>query len=233
MVPRLEPDFRILRGDQRGAGSGCAALSRSMTCWRYGRLQTAGLKPLFPRRHRIGRGHCSGLRSVVQTISRRSRSARRASGSIRIAGAICWAFRTARREGMRAIVDRVFERTYPAHDLGDPAVYAEHRGRTLAIDPVCYAHANRMRRTFCWRDRSRIDAVPSAGQPARSDAPPARNATPRFSAYGIRGRQRPHHGLQAPDQVAENSNFLSQAVRHGQGRAGVLPEAGGVHPGKR
>ena len=27
---------------------------------------------------------------------------------------------------------------------GDPQVFAEHRGRFLAIDPVCYGHANRM-----------------------------------------------------------------------------------------
>ena len=45
---------------------------------------------------------------------------------------------------MRAIVDMVFERTYPPHDRGDPETYAEHRGRFLAIDPVCYAHANAM-----------------------------------------------------------------------------------------
>jgi 3-oxoadipate enol-lactonase len=55
----------------------------------------------------------------------------------------------AAREGMRAIVDVVFERTYPSQthsrdDRGDPQAYAEHRGRFLAIDPVCYAHANRM-----------------------------------------------------------------------------------------
>jgi 3-oxoadipate enol-lactonase len=45
---------------------------------------------------------------------------------------------------MRAIVDLVFERTYPKHDRGDPEIHAEHRARFLAIDPVCYAHANRM-----------------------------------------------------------------------------------------
>ena len=45
---------------------------------------------------------------------------------------------------MRAIVDIVFEKTYPSHDRGDPETYGEHRARFLAIDPVCYAHANRM-----------------------------------------------------------------------------------------
>lgn len=50
----------------------------------------------------------------------------------------------AMRDGMASIIDVVFEKTYPRDAIPDAETYAEHRARFLAIDPVCYALANRM-----------------------------------------------------------------------------------------
>jgi len=50
----------------------------------------------------------------------------------------------AMRDGMASIIDVVFEKTYPRDAVPDAETYAEHRARFLAIDPVCYALANRM-----------------------------------------------------------------------------------------
>lgn len=48
----------------------------------------------------------------------------------------------AAREGMRAIVDTVLDRSWPADRRGDGAAFSAYRARFLAIDPVCYAQAN-------------------------------------------------------------------------------------------
>jgi len=48
----------------------------------------------------------------------------------------------AAREGMRAIVDTVLDRSWPPDRRGDGAAFAAYRARFLAIDPVCYAQAN-------------------------------------------------------------------------------------------
>ena len=48
------------------------------------------------------------------------------------------------REGMRAVIDVVFERSFPEDMITDRAVYNEYRSRFLAIDPFCYEQANAM-----------------------------------------------------------------------------------------
>ncbi|MGV3651527.1 MAG: alpha/beta fold hydrolase, partial [Devosia sp.] len=50
----------------------------------------------------------------------------------------------AREEGMRAVVDLVFDRSYPPGTITDQHVHDEYRARFLAIDPVCYEMANHM-----------------------------------------------------------------------------------------
>jgi 3-oxoadipate enol-lactonase len=150
VVPALEQDFRILRADQRGAG-----LSEKVRA-------PFGLDDLVSDAHRVMQA--AGLAPPCYVAGIASGAAIAAALALRYpeevaALALCAPSlgtnpdrahyllersETARRDGMRAIVDMVFERTYPKHDRGDPDVYAEHRARFLAIDPVCYAHANRM-----------------------------------------------------------------------------------------
>jgi 3-oxoadipate enol-lactonase len=150
VVPALEADFRILRADQRGAG-----LSEKVRA-------PFGLDDLVTDTHRVLR--TAGLAPPYYVAGIASGAAIAAALALRYprevaALALCAPSlgtdparrnyllersETARREGMRAIIDMVFERTYPQHDRGDPQAYAEHRGRFLAIDPVCYAHANAM-----------------------------------------------------------------------------------------
>ena len=48
------------------------------------------------------------------------------------------------REGMRSVIDVVFERSFPEDMISDRAVYEEYRARFLAIDPFCYEQANAM-----------------------------------------------------------------------------------------
>lgn len=50
----------------------------------------------------------------------------------------------AREQGMRSVIDVVFERSYPQDMITDRVVYDEYRSRFLAIDPVCYDLANHM-----------------------------------------------------------------------------------------
>lgn len=48
------------------------------------------------------------------------------------------------RDGMRAIIDEALSKSYPPEMIRDRAVYEAYRARVLAIDPVCYAAANRV-----------------------------------------------------------------------------------------
>jgi 3-oxoadipate enol-lactonase len=150
VVPLLEADFRILRADQRGAGLSEKVRAPfcldDMVADTHRLLRTAGLKPPY-----CVAGIASGA-AIAAAL------ALRYPGEV-AALALCAPSlgtnpdrrhyllersKTAQCEGMRAIVDMVFEKTYPQHDRGEPEVYAEHRARFLAIDPACYAHANRM-----------------------------------------------------------------------------------------
>jgi 3-oxoadipate enol-lactonase len=150
VAPRLEADFRILRADQRGAGlsekvrapfglGDLVADTRRL-------MQAAGLKPP----HYVA-GIASGAAIAAAWALRWPREVAALALCAPSLGTdpdrrhyLLERSEIAKRAGMRAIVDMVFERTYPPHDRGDPQAYAEHRARFLAIDPVCYANANRM-----------------------------------------------------------------------------------------
>jgi 3-oxoadipate enol-lactonase len=150
VVPKLEKDFRILRYDQRGAGLSEKVRAPfnldDMVSDVERLLATSGLRPPY---HVAG--IASGAAIAVGLALRRPYDV--------AALALCapslqtdpdrWHYllersETAKREGMQAIVDMVFERTYPKDGTVDPDIYAAHRARFLAIDPVCYANANRM-----------------------------------------------------------------------------------------
>jgi 3-oxoadipate enol-lactonase len=193
VVPRLEPDFRILRGDQRGAGLSEKARSAFALDDLVGDtrrlLRTAGLKPPY-----FLAGVASGAAvaaafalSFPDDVAALALCAPSLGTDPDRRRYLLERSETARREGMRAIVDRVFERTYPAHDLGDPAAYAEHRGRFLAIDPVCYAHANRM-----------LADVSLEGSLARIECP----------CLLLAGR---HDQMRPPAQVERYARFLKHA----------------------
>ena len=150
VLPGLEADFRILRADQRGAGLSEKVRAPfsldDLVTDTLRLLQTAGLPPPYY----VG-GIASGAAIAAALALRRPREVAALALCAPSLGTnpdrrhyLLERSETARREGMRSIVDMVFERTYPQHDRGDPEVYSEHRGRFLAIDPVCYAHANRM-----------------------------------------------------------------------------------------
>jgi 3-oxoadipate enol-lactonase len=150
VVPGLAADFRILRADQRGAGlsekvrapftlDDLVADARRL-------MQTAGLAPPY-----CVAGIASGAAIAAAWALRWPREVAALALCAPSLGTdpnrrhyLLERSETAKRAGMRAIVDMVFEKTYPQHDRGDPQAYSEHRARFLAIDPVCYAHANRM-----------------------------------------------------------------------------------------
>jgi 3-oxoadipate enol-lactonase len=150
VLPGLEADFCILRADQRGAGLSEKVRAPfgldDLVTDTLRLLQTAGLPPPY---------YVAGIASGAAIAAALALRAPHAVAALALCAPSLGAnpdrrhyllerSETAKREGMRAIVDMVFERTYPQHDRGDPEIYSEHRARFLAIDPVCYAHANRM-----------------------------------------------------------------------------------------
>jgi 3-oxoadipate enol-lactonase len=150
VVPALAADFRILRADQRGAGLSEKVRApfslHDLVADTHRLMQTAGLTPPY-----YVAGIASGAVIAAALALRYPREVAALALCAPSLGTnpdrrhyLLERSETAKRDGMRAIVDMVFERTYPQNDRGDPNIYAEHRARFLAIDPVCYAHANRM-----------------------------------------------------------------------------------------
>jgi 3-oxoadipate enol-lactonase len=150
VVPALAADFRILRADQRGAGLSEKVRAPfgldDLVADTLALLQTAGLEPPY-----YVAGIASGAAIAAALALRRPDEVAALALCAPSLGTspdrrhyLLERSETAARQGMRAIVDMVFEKTYPKHDRGDPETYAEHRARFLAIDPVCYGHANRM-----------------------------------------------------------------------------------------
>jgi 3-oxoadipate enol-lactonase len=150
VLPKLEADFHVLRYDQRGTGLSekvRAPFSLDDMVSDIERLlATSGLKPPYDVA-----GIASGAAIAVGLALRRPAEV----GALALCAPslqtdpdrrhyLLDRSEKAKREGMRAIIDRVFERTYPKDGAIGPEICAEHRARFLAIDPVCYAHANRM-----------------------------------------------------------------------------------------
>jgi 3-oxoadipate enol-lactonase len=150
VVPALAADFRILRADQRGAGLSEKVRSPfgldELVSDAYRVVQSAGLPPPY---HVAGIASGAAIAAALalrhpEEVAALALCAPSLSTNPDRRRYLLERSEAARREGMRAIVDLVFERTYPKHDRGDPQAHAEHRARFLAIDTVCYAHANRM-----------------------------------------------------------------------------------------
>jgi 3-oxoadipate enol-lactonase len=150
VVPYLEDDFRILRVDQRGAGLSEKVRTRfdvtDLAADTEAILRAAGLAPPY-----FIAGVASGAAVAVALADRQPNDVAALallapSLSVNPDRRKYLLDRSdkAMREGMRSIIDVVFEKTYPRDAVPDAEIYAEHRARFLAIDPVCYALANRM-----------------------------------------------------------------------------------------
>lgn len=150
VTPRLEPDFRILRSDQRGAGLSEKVRApftlADLVADTDRVVEASGLQPPF-----YVAGVASGAAIAVAYALQRPRDVRALALCAPALQAnpersryLLERSERAMREGMRAIIDVVFERSYPEEVIRDRAIYDEYRARFLAIDPVCYAHANRV-----------------------------------------------------------------------------------------
>jgi 3-oxoadipate enol-lactonase len=223
VVPGLVADFRILRADQRGAGlsekvrapfglDDLVADTRRL-------VQAAGLKPPY-----YVAGIASGAAIAAALALRCPHEVAALALCAPSLGTdparrhyLLERSETAKRAGMRAIVDMVFEKTYPPHDRGDGQAYSEHRARFLAIDPVCYAHANRMLAEVALESSLRQIACPCLLLAGRHDQmrPPAQ--VERYAALFRRAELALIDSghimvVQAPDAVAQamRTFFLAQ-----------------------
>ena len=145
VLPLLDPRFRTLRLDSRGAGLsetvrtpyGVAEqaddLARVLLAaglappWRLvGSAAGAAVALAFAAAHP---GDVAGLVLCAPAVGLLAASAEVMRDRATLA----------RREGMRAVVEATLTRSYPAAATPDPAVRDAYRARFLALDPHCYA----------------------------------------------------------------------------------------------
>ena len=149
VVPHLENDFRILRASQRGNGLSEKirrpyAMADLVSDIRR-LVEHTGLRPPY----RIA-GLASGAAVALAFAHGRTDMAGLAlcapalQANPERARYLTERSETAMRDGMRAIIDMVFARSFQKELVRDPAIYAEHRARFLALDPVCYSFANKV-----------------------------------------------------------------------------------------
>lgn len=150
VTARLETQFRILRADQRGAGQSekirNAYTIDDLIEDAAGVIEASGLPPPY-----VLCGHATGA-AIAVAVGDKLRD--RVRGLVLCAPALGATPERARlllarseiavRDGMRAIIDDALSKSYPPDMIRDRAVYDTYRARVLAIDPVCYAAANRV-----------------------------------------------------------------------------------------
>lgn len=150
VVPHLEDGFCILRGDQRGAGLSekvrTAFTNDDLVADTERLVAASGLAPPY---HVAG--IASGAAIAVAFAARHTEDvaalalcspALKANPERR--DYLLSRSATAARDGMRAIAEMVFARSFQPAVIADRAVYDDYRGRFLAIDPVCYGFANQV-----------------------------------------------------------------------------------------
>ncbi len=146
----LDPQFRVIRFDQRGHGlseklrgvsslkahvADLAAVLDAVGCggpaWLVGAAAGAAIAVQFAAQHpqRV-HGLVLCAPALVSRADQKDYLLERSS--------------LAEREGMRAIVDSSLERSYPRAMAGDEEAFHRYRSRMLANDPHCYANANRV-----------------------------------------------------------------------------------------
>lgn len=149
IVPGLERRFRVLRYDQRGAGSSSAiegAFSLDTQVNDVGRLLAAlGQNgPFHIAGVAIGAAlaiayaaqHAAAVKSLVMACPAPGVSAERIQYLSERATQV-------EREGMTATVDNTLGNSYPPEVVRDRTVYDRYRQRFLANDPANYAAINR------------------------------------------------------------------------------------------
>jgi 3-oxoadipate enol-lactonase len=150
VVPLLGDGYRVLRPDQRGAGLSEKVRTHftvaDLAADTVATIAAADLRPPITIV-----GLASGAAIAVEVAARLGADvahlvlcspALRASPSRR--SYLLDRAEQAKAQGMRTVIDLVFERSYPPDLIRDHRVYDEYRARFLAIDPVCYALANAM-----------------------------------------------------------------------------------------
>lgn len=225
---RLTGHCRVLRADQRGAGLSEKVRAPftidDLVADAVGVIAASLLPPPY-----LLVGHATGAAIAValaDAIGERVEGlvlcAPALGASPERAALLLARSQVAVREGMRAIIDDALSRSYPEAMIArDRAVYAAYRARMLAIDPVCYAAANRVLATV------QLDAAL-----ARLTAPCLLIAGEHdlmrpLDVVAEAARRIPHAQLvvidsghimplQAPDALAaEISKFLAQLDRSG------------------
>ena len=150
VIPNLAPGFRILRYDQRGAGWSEKARGPFTLDQFVSDLERVIAAAELPPPYCVA-GIASGAAIAVAFALRRESDiealalcapALQADPERR--GYLLERSERAAREGMRAVVDVVFEHSYPQEVIRDQRIYDEYRSRFLAIDPVCYSSANKL-----------------------------------------------------------------------------------------
>lgn len=150
VVPLLAESFTTLRYDQRGAGQS----EKPRAPFTYANhvddlervIAASGLAPPF--------GICGIAVGAAIAVAFAQRHPDMISALVLCSPAlsvdaaqqrfVAERAETAKRDGMRAIVESSLARSYPEHLRGDVAKYEAYRAAFLANDPVCYAHANLM-----------------------------------------------------------------------------------------
>lgn len=214
VVPYLESDFCIFRSDQRGAGLSEKVRTPfsvdDVASDHLALLEAAGLPPPF-----YVAGVASGA-AIAVVLAARKPSDMAALMLLAPSLSVNPDRRKylldrsdkAMREGMAAIIDVVFERTYPREAVPDAAIYAGHRAHFLAIDPVCYALANRMLTEVSLQDAMQTITCPCllvAGEHDEMRPPDyVRNLVPHFRDAQAATVNSGHiMVLQAAEEVAE------------------------------
>jgi 3-oxoadipate enol-lactonase len=150
VVPLLADSFTTLRYDQRGAGQSekprapCSYDDHVDDLERV--LAASGVTPPF--------GICGIAVGAAIAVAFAQRHPQAISALVLCSPAlsvdaaqqrfVAERAETAKRDGMRAIVDASLARSYPEHLRGDLTKFDAYRAAFLANDPVCYAHANLM-----------------------------------------------------------------------------------------
>ena len=149
VMPLLEPEFHILRFDQRGFGQSEKVRKPFSIDDHVQDLQNIiDVVELPPPYYLVGLA--AGAAVVLGFLQQRGVDAAAAvlCAAATDAGPERRQFLRDRaelacREGMRAVADATLARSFPPVVRRDAAMFEDYRGRLLANDPVCYAAASR------------------------------------------------------------------------------------------
>jgi 3-oxoadipate enol-lactonase len=148
VAPLLEDEFRVLRYDQRGAGTSekvrepypFSAHVQDLAAL----VDAVGLAPPYTIA-----AVAAGTSIAIGFADRRARDVDAlilCCPAVQVSSArqeyLDKRTRAAAEQGMQAVTDSTLALSYPEALIRDPAAYREYRGRFLANDPHCYALAN-------------------------------------------------------------------------------------------